>query len=424
MSSNPDSDREQGKRLLLGQARGPAPKGSNQEIDGGQGKRPLLIGLTGNIGTGKSVVAQMLVELGARAIDADKVAHEVMVPGGPAYDAVVHAFGREILAPDGTLDRGKLGEIVFRDPGALRRLEGAVHPATITEVTRRIVEATEPVVVVEAIKLIEAGMHRGYDALWVVTTPRSLQIERLVSKRGLTEEAAALRVDAQPPQEEKAAVADLVIANDGDLDALREKVRAAWSEIQASQSREGEAMNEPAQGPPETEVLIRRVRRDNLQDAAGVAEVLNSVIAEGRYTALTGHWTAEAEQAFLQSLRPRSEVFVAETAGHIVGFQVIEPFVSYTSTMAHVAHMGTYVRADHRERGIGRKLAEATLAFAREQGYEKVVIYVMAGNELGLTYYRTLGFGERGVLHRQTKIEGIYHDEVFMELHFEEHGRE
>ena len=396
----------------------------NQEIDGGQGTRPLLIGLTGNIGTGKSEVAQMLVELGARAIDADKVAHEVMAPDGPAHDAVVHAFGREILAPDGTLDRGKLGAIVFRDPDALRRLEGAVHPATIAEVTRRIIEATEPVVVVEAIKLIEAGMHRGYDALWVVTAPRSLQIERLVSKRGLSEEAAALRVDAQPPQEEKAAVADLVIANDGDLNALREKVQAAWSEIQASQGREGEAMNEPAQGPPETKVLIRRVRRDHLPDAAGVAEVLNSVIAEGRHTALTGHWTAEAEQAFLQSLRPRSEVFVAETAGQIVGFQVIEPFVSYTSTMAHVAHMGTYVRADHRGRGIGRKLAEATMAFAREQGYEKVVIYVMAGNELGLTYYRRLGFEERGVLHRQTKIQGIYHDEVFMELHFEEHGRE
>ena len=396
----------------------------NVEGDGGQDRRPVLIGLTGNIGTGKSVVAQMLVELGARAIDADKVAHEVMAPGGPAYEPVVQAFGREILAPDGTLDRGKLGEIVFRDPDALRRLEAAVHPATIAEVARRIVEAAEPVVVVEAIKLIEAGMHRGCDALWVVTAPRSLQIERLVSNRGLTEEAAALRVDAQPPQEEKAAIADLVLANDGDLDALREKVQTAWSEIRARTGREGEAMKDPAHGPRETKTLIRGVRRDDIQDAAGVAEVLNSVIAEGRHTALTGQWTAEAEQAFLQSLRPRSEVFVAESAGHIVGFQVIEPFVSYTSTMAHVAHMGTYVRADHRGRGIGRKLAEATLAFARGQGYEKVVIYVLAGNELGLTYYRKLGFEERGVLRRQTKIDGIYHDEVFMELHFEEHGCE
>ena len=180
------------------------------------------------------------------------------------------------------------------------------------------------------------------------------------------------------------------------------------------------AAGQPVDKPLATELVVRPARRDDLQDAAGVAEVLNSVIAEGRHTALTGHWTAEAEQAFLLSLRPRSEVFVAEVAGQIVGFQVIEPFVSYTTTMSHVAHCGTYVRADHRRSGIGRKLAEATLSFARKQGYEKVVIYVMAGNELGLAYYRKLGFEEKGVLRRQTKIDGVYHDEVFMELHFEE----
>jgi dephospho-CoA kinase len=192
---------------------------------------PILIGLTGNIATGKSVVAQMLSELGARVIDADKVAHEVMAPDAPAYDAVVDAFGPAVLASDGTIDRGKLGGIVFRDPKALQRLEAAVHPATIAEVILRILQATEPVVVVEAIKLIEAGLHRGYDALWVVTAPRRLQIERLVNERGLTEEEAALRVDAQPPQEEKVAVADLVLVNDGSLEALRKNVRAAWSEI-------------------------------------------------------------------------------------------------------------------------------------------------------------------------------------------------
>ncbi len=381
-------------------------------------KRRILIGLTGNIATGKSEVARMLSALGARVIDADKVAHEVMAPGGPAYEAVVSAFGRTILAPDGTVDRGKLGAIVFRDPEALRRLEAAVHPATTTEVARRIMEADERVIVVEAIKLIEAGMHRHYDALWVVTAPRPLQIARLVNARGLPEKEAALRVDAQPPQEEKAAAADLVIANDGDLDALRAKVQAAWLEIRASQAK---LANLPAD-QFEGEVAIRPVRRDDLQDAAGVAEVLNSVITEGRHTALTGHFTPEAEQAFLQSLRPRSELFVAEVAGHIVGFQVIEPFVSYTSTMAHVAHMGSYVHAEFRRRGIGRRLARATLAFAREHGYEKVVIYVMADNELGLTYYRGLGFEERGVLRRQTKIDGVYHDEVFMELHFKEQG--
>ena len=196
-----------------------------------QGTRSL-IGLTGNIATGKSEVARMLDRLGARVIDADRIAHDVMRPGGPAYDPIVEAFGLEILAADGTIDRAKLGAIVFRDPAALRRLEAAVHPATIAEVDRRIAQATEPVVVVEAIKLIEAGMHCHYDALWVVTAPRQLQIARLMATRGLSEEEAALRVDAQPPQEEKAALADVIIVNDGDLEALRRKVEAAWAQIQ------------------------------------------------------------------------------------------------------------------------------------------------------------------------------------------------
>ncbi len=193
--------------------------------------RPFLIGLTGNIATGKSAVAHMLAELGADVIDADRVAHEVMRPSGPAYEAVIDAFGPEILAADGTIDRGRLGGIVFRDAAAMRRLEAAVHPATISEVNRRIAASTAPAIVVEAIKLIEAGMHRSYDALWVVTAPRALQIERLVEHRGLSAEEAALRVDAQAPQEQKAAVADVVFVNDGDLEDLRRKVEATWDQL-------------------------------------------------------------------------------------------------------------------------------------------------------------------------------------------------
>lgn len=194
-------------------------------------QRPYLIGLTGNIATGKSTVGRMLADLGAEVIDADRVAHEVMQEGGPAYDAVVSTFGSRILDAGGAIDRARLGAVVFRDAAALRRLEEAVHPAVIAEVGQRIVEATAPVVVVEAIKLIEAGMHRAYDALWVVTAPRAVQIERLVRSRGLTEAEAALRVDAQPPQGEKAVLADRVLVNDGDLQKLYEEVGAAWLEI-------------------------------------------------------------------------------------------------------------------------------------------------------------------------------------------------
>jgi L-amino acid N-acyltransferase YncA len=170
------------------------------------------------------------------------------------------------------------------------------------------------------------------------------------------------------------------------------------------------------------EVAIRPARRDDIADAAGIAGVLNSVIAEGSHTALSGYWTPEAEQAFLRSLGPRSEIFVAVAEGHIVGFQVIEPFVTYTSTMDHVAHLGTYVLAELRKRGVGKQLAAATLAFAQAHGYEKSVVYVLADNAGGLGFYRSLGFEARGVLTRQTKLSDGYHDEVFMELHFGEKG--
>lgn len=166
------------------------------------------------------------------------------------------------------------------------------------------------------------------------------------------------------------------------------------------------------------EPVLRPVRRDNLGDAAGLANVLNGIIAEGRLTALSGHWTPEAELAFLQGLGPRSEIFCAEVAGRIVAFQVVEPFVTYTSTMDHVCHLGTYVLAGYRGRGIGKGLAAATLAFARAQGYLKSVVYVLAHNEGGLAFYGSLGFEARGVLTAQTKIDDVYYDEVFMELHF------
>lgn len=162
-------------------------------------------------------------------------------------------------------------------------------------------------------------------------------------------------------------------------------------------------------------ITIRPVQRDRLADAAGVAHVLNEVIAEGSYTALAGEWTAEEEQAFLQAMGPRSELFVAQIQERIVGFQVTEPFVTYTPTMDHVAHWGTYVLAAYRGKGIGRRLADASQQFARAQGYEKVVIYVLAHNAGGRAYYRSLGFEERGILQNQTRIRGVYYDEVFME---------
>ncbi|HHB91558.1 MAG TPA: dephospho-CoA kinase [Anaerolineae bacterium] len=196
--------------------------------------RPIVIGLTGNIGVGKSAVLSILQELGARTIDADKVAHQAMAPGGCAYDAVVAAFGKGILDKEGCIDRAKLADIVFTDHDQLRRLERIVHPAVEQRVEEIIAEATEPVVAVEAIKLLESRLRHLSDVIWVVTASRETQLNRLVRQKGLDKDEALRRMAAQSPQAHKVREADVVIHNDGDMEQLREQVVAAWQELLAS----------------------------------------------------------------------------------------------------------------------------------------------------------------------------------------------
>lgn len=193
-----------------------------------------VIGLTGNIATGKSTVLEMLKALGAEIIDADALAHEVIAPHTPQWEAIVRAFGPKLLAPDGEIDRLALGEIVFQDPEALRRLEGIVHPGVDRQIRQAIAASERPVVVIEAIKLLEAGLIRQCDALWVVTASSEQQLERLMSKRGLSEAAARLRIEIQPSQEEKVALADVVIDNSGSLEETRRQVERHWRQIAES----------------------------------------------------------------------------------------------------------------------------------------------------------------------------------------------
>jgi len=190
-----------------------------------------VIGLTGNVATGKSTVAAMLEWAGAQVIDADSLAHAVMARGSEAHAGIVGAFGPGILAPSGEIDRRTLGEIVFRDPAALATLEGLVHPAVVAETLRILASSTHAVAVVEAIKLFEAQMNRYCQAVWVVTSPRRVQLERMVASRGLTPSQAALRIDAQPPQEDKIARADVVIDNSRSLRITWRQVLYAWNAI-------------------------------------------------------------------------------------------------------------------------------------------------------------------------------------------------
>lgn len=192
------------------------------------------IGLTGNIASGKSTVASTLHELGARVIDADKVAHQVMAPPGPVFDAIVRAFGSAVVAANGTIDRRKLGAIVFSDPAALRRLDAIVHPMTNQAIRRLVSESTQSVVVVEAIKLIESGTYQTCDAIWVVNCRPDQQINRLVTMRGLEPEEAERRVRAQSPVSAKLAFATEVIDTSGSLADTRRAAVAAWARFTAS----------------------------------------------------------------------------------------------------------------------------------------------------------------------------------------------
>ncbi|NWJ96144.1 MAG: dephospho-CoA kinase [Chloroflexi bacterium] len=201
-----------------------------------KGKLVYLIGLTGNIACGKSAVLELLAQRGAQVIDADRVVHRLMEPRGTIYGLVVEQFGEDILGETDTqgkrvIDRRKLGAIVFTDPLQLRRLEEISHPLVRVDLLRQIQEATASVVVLDAVKLIESGLASGCDALWVVTCQPEIQLERLMQRNNFSQEEALLRIQAQPPQAEKVALASVVIDNGGNLKETEQQVQDAWEKI-------------------------------------------------------------------------------------------------------------------------------------------------------------------------------------------------
>ena len=196
-----------------------------------------LIGLTGQIGSGKSSVGEILAELGATVLDADDVTRDVMAPGQPAFSAIHGAFGgRDVLAEDGTIDRAKLAQKVFGDPKALRRLEQIVWPQVIARVLDvRAGMFDDSTLVVEAIKLLDSPIARVCDEIWVTIAPRDTLVERVVG-RGMSAGEARLRLGAQAHEAELLRRATTVIDNAGDRDELRRGVEAAWRRSQERRS--------------------------------------------------------------------------------------------------------------------------------------------------------------------------------------------
>lgn len=192
----------------------------------------LSVGLTGGIGAGKSAVARLLESYGAVLIDSDRIAREVVEPGTDGLAAVVAEFGDDVLRPDGALDRPRLGSLVFADPERLAALNAIVHPLVRARSAELAAAADPDAVVVHDVPLLtENGLASLYDLVVVVDADPATQVDRLVRDRGMTEAEARARMAAQATREQRRAVADLIIDNDGPLAELEPRVRAVWAEL-------------------------------------------------------------------------------------------------------------------------------------------------------------------------------------------------
>jgi dephospho-CoA kinase len=239
-----------------------------------------IIGLTGNIGTGKSVVRRMLQHLGAFGIDADTLTHLAMSPGAPAYTPITRLFGTWVVGEDRQILRKRLGKLVFADAQALQALEGILHPI-VRQATRMLVErANQSVVVIEAIKLLDGDLVNLCNQVWVVDAGEKVRIQRLVEQRQFSLEDARQRVNAQAPQAEKLRRADVVIHNDGDLAQTWSQVQSAW---QALHKPAPTTTRQPTSAPEVTPIEAPTIgesgimiRRGSAADSPAIAEFLST----------------------------------------------------------------------------------------------------------------------------------------------------
>ena len=199
----------------------------------GQTDRVITVGLTGGIGSGKSTVADLLASYGAVVIDADVLAREAVAPGTPGLAAVVREFGPDVLAADRSLDRQRLGALVFADPERRAALNAIVHPYVRRRSSELAAAAPTGAVVVHVIPLLVENGLTDHDVIVVVDAPEETQLQRLREGRGMDEADARARIAAQATRAERRAAADVVIDNDGDLDSLRDQVRSLWERLSA-----------------------------------------------------------------------------------------------------------------------------------------------------------------------------------------------
>lgn len=259
-----------------------------------QGK--YIIGLTGNIATGKSVVRRMLEHLGAYTIDADMLAHRVIAKGAPGYEPVLDTFGVWLLDKDEQVNRAKLGRLVFADEQALAQLEAIIHPHVSQAIDLLVRRSRQNVIVIEAIKLLESDLRGKCDSIWVTDADREVRVERLVRKRGMTREDALQRVDAQSAPEAKIAAATVVIKNNGSYEDLWRQVNDAWKRLLPSAEAETvpPIVSKPGPGPE-----AFSLQRGKPRDSQKIAELITKLSRGKR--AMTSEDVMEAfgDKAFL-----------------------------------------------------------------------------------------------------------------------------
>ena len=251
-----------------------------------------IIGLTGNIATGKSVVRKMLEHLGAYGIDADALSHRAIARGAPGHQPVLNAFGKWMLNADGEIDRVKLGRLVFNDSEAMTTLEDIVHPLVSQAIDMMVKRAGQKVIVIEAIKLLESDLRNVCDVVWVVNVPQQFQIKRLVEKRGMSADEAAQRIHFQSEQQQKVDSANVVIQNHGSFEDTWKQVVAAWKKV-TPQSDTLQVVIKPAAGGEFS------VARGRPRDSVSIAELVSRLSAGVKTMNQDDVMAAFGEKAFM-----------------------------------------------------------------------------------------------------------------------------
>jgi dephospho-CoA kinase len=251
-----------------------------------------IIGLTGNIATGKSVVRRMLEHLGAYTIDADALSHRAIAKDAPGYKPVLETFGKWILGSDGQINRSRLGGLVFRDSEALGKLENIIHPLVGQAIDILVQRANQRVVVIEAIKLIESELRTTCDSIWVTYAPEEIQIERLMRKRGFSHEEAVNRIHSQGAQSEKIERANTVIRNTGSYDELWKQVTTAWKQVSPTSDTMPLIMKKAEAGD-------FSVQRGRPRDSDAIADIINRLSQSKQQMSKIDVMEAFGDKAFL-----------------------------------------------------------------------------------------------------------------------------